>query len=354
MGNTKSTEHAVKIKIPAKYRCPIANRIMVNPKRIICSGNVYDQLSITKWIKSKRTYDPLSATPFSTNNGKLLTEDCTELKHEIEQFITNNKYHKETLITEHNVNWNNVFALFDEKIKQKALYYERLCQSLRTTGHRLLFPNIKNKDNVDWNKDLLLLLLTTTVPIITLVGASRQGKSTLINDILGLQEAFEMSNSPDIAQTKGAWIALYKAASTGDKIDEKEEKKEEHISTVNYNQSFFIVDMEGLTNQFTKFTEKVFYSIYAFSDIIIWNDKSIGSDYFKNLMKKLKNTMSNIAQSSSKPTFLYLRRDKDDFFEFGEHNTFDKYINYSKGFNSFRELNLFSEIRGYELVSRPS
>eukprot|EP01084_Bolivina_argentea_P201449 344336_1 len=138
-------------------------------------------------------------------------------------------------------------------------------------------------------------------------------------------------------------------------VEEKEEKKE-HIEVGNivYNQSFFIIDMEGLTNQFTKFTEKVFYSIYAFSDIIVWNDKTIGSDHFKQLMTKLKKTMSNISESCNKPSFLYLRRDKDNFFEFGKHKTFDKYINYSEGFKTFRELNLFSEIRGYELVSRPS
>eukprot|EP01084_Bolivina_argentea_P175009 303104_1 len=264
--NTKSIEPTAKVKVPTKYKCPVANRIMVNPQRIICTGNVYDELSITKWIESNRWYDPVSATPFTAPNGKLLKEECTELKNEIEQFLTDNDYYKEMVISE-NVGWNNAFARFDERIKEKALYYEELCQALRVKGHRLFFPNTNNKNDIAWNKDLLLLLSSSKIPIITLVGASRQGKSTLINDILGLHDnpAFEMSNSPDIAQTKGAWIALYKSPKLN-KIEEKEEKKE-HIEVGNivYNQSFFIIDMEGLTNQFTKFTEKVFYSIYAFS-----------------------------------------------------------------------------------------
>eukprot|EP01084_Bolivina_argentea_P293063 503989_1 len=353
--NTKSIEPAAKIKIPMKYKCPIANCIMVNPKRILCSGNVYDELSIQKWVQSKRTYDPIAATPFTSGNGKILTEECTELKKEIEQFLADNSYWKDRRIAENNVNWNNVFITFDEKMQEKASYYETLCSSLMIQGHRLLLPSISNTNEVEWNKDLVLLLLQSNIPIITVIGASRQGKSTLLNDILGLHDnpAFEMSNSPVIAQTKGAWVALY----TSKNMDNDDIKQNEINSKISYNESFFIIDMEGLTNQVTKFTEKVFYALYAFSNIVIWNDKTIGSDYFNNLMTKLKTTMSKISQSSNKPSFLYLRRDrpdKDNFFDFGEHKTFDKYVKYSKGFKSFRELNLFSAIGGYQLVSRPS
>eukprot|EP01084_Bolivina_argentea_P070364 127916_1 len=357
MGNSKSksVQPSAKNRIPQKYKCPIAQSIMLNPIRIVCSGNVYDKLSITKWNESKRTYDPVSGTPFICQNEKLLIRECTHLKQGIQQFLEENKCYQETHTVNENLDWEQLCIECDQKIKETTLKYEQICQSLLTKGHRLLFPN--DKKDVRYDQKLLELLSASIIPIITFIGASRHGKSTLLNDILGLHEnpAFEMSNSPDIAQTKGAWVALYNPPNLNHHKDTKEEKKEnDELIQILYDQSFFLIDMEGLTKQVTKFTEKIFYAVYAFSDVIIWNDKDIGSDYFKNLMTKLKKTMPDISDSSNKPAFLYLRRDKDNFFEFGKHQTFDKYINHNESFKSFRELNLFSVISGYQLAQRPS
>eukprot|EP01084_Bolivina_argentea_P316224 548084_1 len=350
----KSVQPTTKKKIPTKFKCPITKRIMLKPQRIICSGNVYDELSISQWIESGRTYDPLSATPFVLVDAKLLRHECTELKEEIEKFLNENEYYKQTHVINENLDWNKLFMDCDEKNRKKALQYKDLCDSLLIKGHCLLFPNAANKNVVEWDTDLLLLLSTNKIPIITFIGASRHGKSTLLNDILGLNQhpAFEMSNSPDVAQTKGAWAALSQYEAT--KLDVGDEKQMGGLRSNNYGESFFLLDMEGITNQVTDFTEKVFYCVYCFSDVIVWNDKSINSDYFKNLMVKLKTTMSNIGQSSNKPSFLFLRRDKDDFFEFGEHKTFENYVNKSESFKTFRELNLFSSVSGYQLNKRPS
>eukprot|EP01084_Bolivina_argentea_P273038 465015_1 len=358
MGNSffkqKSEQPNVKKRIPPKYICPIAQRIMVNPKRVISSGNIYDELSISKWKQAKEptVYDPISGLPFAST-----INNCAELKSEIENYLKNNEhYNNNNYLVHENLEWSNLLNEIDRKFQQKKLTLQHLCESLQIKGHCFLFPNKNNPNNVEWDTDILSILSKQAIPIISFVGAAREGKSTLLNDILGLHynQPFETSNSPDIPHTKGAWIALYLPPTS--KNSEKEEKLQNDQMT--YDQPFVLVDMEGLTNQVTQFTEKVFYAIYALSDVIVWNDKHIGSDYFINLMQKLKKTMSNISDSANKPSFLYLRRDKGNFFQFiqgpYDYETFDRYINFSNSFKSFRELNLFSAVSGYQIESRPS
>eukprot|EP01083_Nonionella_stella_P269822 913228_1 len=340
---SKPTEPKTKKKIPSKYKCPIAKRIMVNPVCVVASGRIYDQMSITKWLESKRPYDPITAVPFVS----LLTTKCDGLQAQIQTFCTQNGYDKnDGLMVNENLNWNALFQACDRKIRQKIIDYERLKTSLRTKAIPLLFTDKNDTKNMQWNESLLLLLITSDIPIFTFIGASREGKSTLLNDIIGVPNAFDVSNSPDIAQTKGAWAALCINDGT----------EEEKGANVVYENSFFLIDMEGLTNQFTEFTEKVFYAVYAFSNVVIWNDKKIGSDHFHMLMTKLQKTMSAVSIATEKPSFLYLHRDKDDFLEFGTLQTFNRYINESNksDFKSFRELELFSSIHGYEIIKRPS
>eukprot|EP01083_Nonionella_stella_P155106 500625_1 len=83
-------EPKTKRNIPTKYKCPIANRIMVNPVCVVASGQIYDKMSITKWVESKRPYDPITAVPFVS----LLTTKCDGLQTQIETFCTQNGYDK--------------------------------------------------------------------------------------------------------------------------------------------------------------------------------------------------------------------------------------------------------------------
>ena len=38
---------------------------------------------------------------------------------------------------------------------------------------------------------------------------------------------------------------------------------------------FYLIDMEGLSHGITTLTKKIFYTLYASSNIIIWNDKDV-------------------------------------------------------------------------------
>eukprot|EP01084_Bolivina_argentea_P232820 392295_1 len=353
---SETSQPVVKKKAPSKYICPIAQKIMIKPKKITCSQYIYDELSIKNWIASKRYYDPITGTPWITDSaGQLLQERCEELSYEIKQYLKNNDQYFNESDTVQSITkdkWDKLFKDCDDKIAEKIQEYQKLHESMLHKSYRLFFPpqlHEPDAPNYDilWNQDLLLLLSTTNIPVITFVGPSRCGKSTLLNDILrcGNNPIFSVSDSPNVAETKGAWIARYQSLST-----DNEEKKDEMSS----NQTFYVVDMEGLSHQFTQFTEKVFYGIYLISDVIVWNDVTIASDAFMKLMEKLKDTMKNIPLSSDKPSFLYLKRDKNEFFEFTPHKSFNEYINKHATFESFRELNLFSSICGYRIDTRPS
>eukprot|EP01083_Nonionella_stella_P220062 787711_1 len=151
----KLPEPKTQRKIPNKYTCPIANRIMVNPVCVVASGRIYDKMSIAKWIESKRPYDPITAVPFVS----LLTTKCDGLQAQIETFCAQIDYNKnDGLIVNENLNWNALFQACDCKIRQKITDYERLKTSLRTKAIPLLFPDKNKPKNMQWNESLLLLL----------------------------------------------------------------------------------------------------------------------------------------------------------------------------------------------------
>eukprot|EP01083_Nonionella_stella_P155107 500626_1 len=159
MGQTETRtyvpEPKTKRKIPTKYKCAITNRIMVNPVSMVASGRIYDKMSITKWIESKRSYDPTTAVPFVS----LLTTKCDGLQAQIQTFCSQNGYDKnDGLIVNENLNWNALFQACDRKIRQKIVDYERLKTSLRTKAIPLLFTDKNNPKNMKWNESLLLLL----------------------------------------------------------------------------------------------------------------------------------------------------------------------------------------------------
>lgn len=114
------------------------------------------------------------------------------------------------------------------------------------------------------------------------MGPARNGKSTIVNDILRCQ-ACATSVRADVPMTGGAWITLYQPHSdhpeenNGNSNDYKEEKDNGDGKSEPKAQ-FYIMDMEGVSHGFTTLTKKLFYACYAISNVIIWNDKNVAED----------------------------------------------------------------------------
>ena len=53
------------------------------------------------------------------------------------------------------------------------------------------------------------IILDPNIPVVCIMGPSRNGKSTIVNDILGVKDACKVSSTANVAQTKGAWITKY-------------------------------------------------------------------------------------------------------------------------------------------------
>mmetsp|Transcript_10542 Transcript_10542/g.15847 ORF Transcript_10542/g.15847 Transcript_10542/m.15847 type:complete len:437 (-) Transcript_10542:9-1319(-) len=188
-----------------------------------------------------------------------------------------------------------------------------------------------------------------------MIGPSRNGKSTIVNDILGVQGVCKVSESSNEAETKGGWIAKYSTASNKedagnvfavqDTVEGNEESK--HIEH-EHAEEIYLLDMEGLSHSVTPFTKRLFYACYAFSNVMIWNDKEVMSDRFKTFMTALKQEMESVATSDRKPSFIYLKRDKGDF-KYKPYHSFDEYINKHDSFQWFRDMNIFSSLSAFEL-----
>ena len=115
---------------------------------------------------------------------------------------------------------------------------------------------------------------------------------------------------------------------------------------------FYLLDMEGLSHNVTRFTKRLFYACYAAANVVIWNDKNVAGEEFKNNMKELKKEMKEVATSDRKPVFVYLKRDAGDY-NFDPYGTFNEYIKKDESFRWFREMNIFSSLNAYEL-KRPA
>ena len=117
---------------------------------------------------------------------------------------------------------------------------------------------------------------------------------------------------------------------------------------------FYMIDMEGLSHNASGFTKKLFYACYAMSNVIVWNDKQIGSDGFRKFMQDLKTEMKFISKSQRKPCLLYLQRDADDSIDFGKKfQTLDGYLKGHESFQWLRDMNIFSSVHGFQLPARP-
>eukprot|EP01084_Bolivina_argentea_P270806 460552_1 len=348
-----STSHSNQHAIPNNFRDPITNKIMAKPTMILSSMQVYDDLTITKWIKSKRNFDPITGFPVAINGWPLLLEQRPDIKRKIDQFLNEYPSLKTEQFSEDDeksIEWESLFKAHELKVKQK---YDQIMldqANLRIQSKQIFkCSEAKQEDMVEIVYDDKIIL-QPDIPVVCIMGPSRNGKSTIVNDILGVKDAFKTSTKSDVPLTKGAWIARY----SSNKDDEgiiMESKDEDENKEAKYDE-FYLLDMEGLSHNVTQFTKRLFYACYATANVIIWNDKSVASDEFRNLMKELQTEMKAVATSRKKPAFMYLKRDAGDY-DYDPFNTFDDYINKNESFQWFREMNVFSSLSAYEL-DRPS
>eukprot|EP01084_Bolivina_argentea_P087420 157890_1 len=385
MMDPKKHNNTQSIEIPTQYQDPITNKIMKEPIMILSSMQVYDNTTITKWIQSKRYYDPMTGIPLSVGGLPLLLQPRIDIQKDINQFINKHPQIK-SQITDKYDDYESLFKLRETQIKQKYQQFEQEQTLLASvpkqifgkitlhpndtidsieidSGFELINPSeneikqFDNEENVGVKYDESIILMPH-IPVICIMGPSRNGKSTLVNDLLGVPNACAVSPDAGTALTKGAWIAKYSAKSTNVDIEgnmyQIEETKnidndmDEKMESKNDCKEFYLLDMEGLSNQATKYTKRLFYACYAISNVMVWNDKEVASDRFINLMHDLEDEMSTIATSDKKPAFLYLKRDAGDF-KYKPYKSFDEYVNNHKSFEDFRKMDIFSSLSGHEL-----
>eukprot|EP01084_Bolivina_argentea_P286988 492403_1 len=332
--------------IPSKYLCPITKKIMSYPVMAVYSGKIYDILTISIWLAHKNEHltkvDPMTGIPLCTENKKPLIMKLPELKSEINQFLKDNPQHTNKALSAASDidNWKAI--LFDDAPRRFQQFIEECRNQMERVKNKGL-PFLSSCDDekcqqIHWNNQVPL---HTNFKYISFIGPSRNGKSTLLNDIMGKQDVFDTDDSPDISCTKGVFAALF---------DHNKKGKTKNIAS----KSFFLLDNEGLSHNVTELTKKLFYASYAISDVMVWNDIQINSDYFKALMGELKEEMKEIASSDRKPAFIYLKRDrmKNDKKKWRPYKTIDEYVQKSDTFYYLRELNIFSSISGYTIDER--
>ena len=140
-----------------------------------------------------------------------------DLREKINEYLESNVEYKSLQSTKH-IDWDKLFQDKADHIQWLKQEYLRQQKQL-TKKAQILFskqrvtPGRNDDDlllNDPTNKlDYHELPLRSDIPIITFTGPSRTGKSTLLNDILGVSDAFKVSSSPNIQCTTGAWIACY-------------------------------------------------------------------------------------------------------------------------------------------------
>eukprot|EP01083_Nonionella_stella_P089926 251201_1 len=351
----------VHVVVPEKFKDPITNKIMKNPMMVLSSMSIYDKITIDKWMKSKRGFDPLTGIPMAYGKWPILLTQRMDIEFKIERFIEDNpSFQNDVLNEKDEIEWETLFVSYDESAKQKYQQILNDQSSLRVKAKQLFKPS----DGDDGDMGIVYnesIVLRADVPIICIMGPSRNGKSTIVNDILGVKQATGTSSNPNVAFTKGAWIAKYESNpkdysnvntvfSVQVTQDDEGEAKDNDSDddTKDEGDQFYILDMEGLSHDVTKFTKRLFYACYATSDVIVWNDKEVASDRFKRLMKALQDEMKSIAMSDCKPSFIYLKRDAEDCI-CDPYDSLDQYMNKHESLEWFRKMNIFSSISAYEL-----
>eukprot|EP01084_Bolivina_argentea_P270804 460548_1 len=385
-GDQKHDEQKEKLRqIPEEFKDPITKKIMAQPTMILSSLKIYDACTIKYWIDSKRYYDPLTGIPMSVAGYPLLLYPRDDIKNKITQFLAKYPSKKTQLFRENDksIQWKSLFKLHETRVKHKFEIIKKNQEDLKFRAKPIfrklrldengigieLVEDDEKRKKKDTENDIGIeydtsVILLSDIPVICFMGPSRNGKSTIVNDILGVKNACIVSQRSNVAQTKGGWIAKYckyeqsKAFNEGNVYqidgsvtnDEEDEKNEFEVleEKQQVGDEFYLLDMEGLSHNVTKFTKRLFYACYATSNIVIWNDKEVMSDRFVDLMEELKQEMKAVAASDQKPLFMYLKRDAGDF-KHKPYGSFTEYINKDESFEWFREMNIFSSITAYEL-----
>eukprot|EP01084_Bolivina_argentea_P282354 483285_1 len=292
-----SSQSKPKKTVLKKMKDPITSKIMATPTMVLTSMKIYDHTTITKWLKSGRSYDPLTGIPISIPQSPMTLVTRTDIKQKIDDFLDNNPQFKSLVLdpNDDSIKWELLFKHYDEQSQKKNAKLIEEQQSLKRKAKQLFKPvpfkmqskskedgeenkeNTENKENKE-NKKLsdnigveydTSIVLQADIPVVCIMGPSRNGKSTIINDILGVENATEISTKSNVALTKGAWITKYSrkqddAKQEGnvyqiinDSNDDNVEEKAREIK------EFYLLDMEGLSHQVTKFTKRLFYACYA-------------------------------------------------------------------------------------------
>eukprot|EP01084_Bolivina_argentea_P079323 143908_1 len=382
MGNNNAAEQQEEKKtsnvsefvvVPPKYKDPITHKIMKRPTMVLSSMSVYDHKTITKWMESKRGFDPLTGIPMALGKWPVILEPRVDLQIKIEEFIKENPSYKSQVFNEkdESIDWKILFESYDQKIRAQ---YQQILDDQSSLRFKAK-PLFKSSDDIKIGSvagDISVMyddsiVLRSDIPVICIMGPSRNGKSTIVNDILDVKQACATSTNPNVALTKGAWIAKYSTkpknssnSNVGDiyqlqdsqDIKQADEKESKETKVDDECDEFYLLDMEGLSHDVTKFTKRIFYACYATANVVVWNDKEVASDRFRNLMSELKEEMKPVKESKTKPIFLYLKRDCGDF-DCDPFDTLDEYINKHESLAWFREMNIFSSLSAYEL-ERPS
>eukprot|EP01083_Nonionella_stella_P151180 482733_1 len=343
---------------PLDLMDPITHKIMASPTMIVSSLQVYDNTTVKKWLESKRCFDPITGIPLSLGGWPVLLQYRKDIQNQINAFLKENPSFKSE-DEEKEIEWESLFKVYDEKIKDKCERFVQDQSDLERQSQQLLKPcSLEHKScdeelGVEYNE---AIILEPDIPVILIAGPSRNGKSTLVNGILGVKDACKTSTKANVALTKGAWIAKYslKCNDEGDIAEQQDnDSNDQNVeeSKANYDE-FYLLDMEGLSVDVTQFTKRLFYACYAIANVVVWNDKNVASDEFRNLMNELKQEMEDVATSDKKPSFMYLKRDAGDY-DYDPFETLDEYINKDASMQWFRDMNIFSSLSAYEL-NRPS
>eukprot|EP01084_Bolivina_argentea_P270800 460543_1 len=182
--------------IPLNLSDPITKKIMANPIMIVSSLQVYDSITIKKWIESKRYYDPITGIPMCLGGWPLLLQRRADIQLEIKKFIQKNPLYKSNVLTEQDeksIEWESIFKTIDIQIQDKCKEIIHDQTEMRVKAKQLYKP-IQLKDDAELGIEYEdSIMLDPNIPVVCIMGPSRNGKSTIINGLLGVKDACKTS-----------------------------------------------------------------------------------------------------------------------------------------------------------------
>ena len=244
---------------------------------ILSSMKVYDDVTIKKWVQSERYYDPLTGIPMSVAGWPLLLQPRQDIQRKIDRFLRTYPSFKSSVFDEADdtIHWDELFKKYEEKIKDKYTRIVAEQSELKTKAKQIFKPmdmgmpqnggddfvvikekkkdkdEEKKKNDEDHNVGIFYddsIILQPDIPVVCIMGPSRKGKSTIVNDILGVKNACKISLSSNVAYTKGGWIALYTTApdvhqehNPTDDNEEREDFKEEGVEFISKNECLYCI-----------------------------------------------------------------------------------------------------------------